>query len=340
MKIKNEFVKIKTNKNEITLKNLILDKYLSIFSKCEYDEETAKQYGVGNKHLARCYVKLDVPLNKEIKHDMELVKSDFDIYLEEPVITQIGNENIVSILYGYTNEYGYYDIKEDIYVFNFQQLGEHKITAIAFGNANDDMLAILDTSTYDLSIPAESIINISRKDNFSTDAILSGADFPLHLAPIGIKETKLFGDQAMFAYEYGLLYSVGLSGTPGVMQEEYVVGEDIEVVPIDDYSFKFALIKSTENTKYPQLTTQPSLSKFPVRFNTIAEKQPLATFFPNSTKYPMQPDYKYIIMKFKTYYIHRTLDSIVWTGEEYTLSIYTETKGLFEVVTKIERGDE
>lgn len=339
MKIKNEFVKLKTKNREITLKNLILNNYLSIFAKCQYNEFSAQYYGSGNKHMSRCFLKLDTPLEQEIKPDMFIYENSFDIFLEQPSITQNGNANNVSILYGFSNKYGYYDIEKGTWVHDYKLLGERKITAIAFGNTSD-IFAILDTSSYDLKIPEDSLLNVSRKDNFSTDALLNGADFPLHLAPIGIREVKLFGDQAMYVYEYGILYSVGLSGAPNIMQEEYILGEDVEIVPVDDYSFKFALIKSTENTKYPQSSYQPSSTKYPVRFNTLLEKHPETSYYPSSNKYPLQSDYKYIILKFRRYYIHGTLGTFVWTGKEYTMSIYTEKKGLFEVITRIERGDD
>lgn len=340
MKISNEFVKVKTKDREVTFKNLILNNYLSLFASCQYNETSAQYYGTGNKHMSRCYLKLDTPLEQEISPDMFIYEDSFDIYLHEPSIAQSGNASNVSILYGFTDEYGYYDINKGGFVYDFHELGEHKITAIAFGNDITNIFAILDTTTYDLTIPADAVLNISRQDNFSTDAILSGSDFPLHLAPIGIRNVGLFGTQALYYYQYGLLYSVGLSGTSNIMQEEYVVGEDIEVIPVDDYSFSFALIKSTENTKYPQTTTQPSSSEFPVRFNVLMERHPLTTTYPDSNGYPMQSDYKYVIMKYRVYYIHPTLGTFVWTGQEYTMSIYTEVKGLFEVVTKIERGDD
>lgn len=338
MKIKNEFVKVKVNNRNVTLKNLILNNYLSIFSKCQYDEFSAQYYGSGNKHMSRCFLKLDTPLGQEVRPDMFIYEDSFDIFLEDPSITQTGSSNNVSILYGFNDEAGYYDISKGTWIYDFHDLGEHKITAIAFGNTSN-IFAILDTSNYDLKIPANSLLSISRKDNFSTDAVLNGAEFPLHLAPVGIREKKLFGNQFMYAYEYGILYSVGLSGTRNIMQEEYVLGEDIEIVPIDEYSFKFALIKSTENTKYPQSSYQPSATKYPVRFNTLLEKHPEISYYPSSNKYPMQSDYKYIILKFRRYYIHGTLGTFVWTGKEYTMSIYTEKKGLFEVITRIERGD-
>lgn len=339
MKISNEFVKIKTKGREFTLKNLILDNYLSIFAKCEFDKLTCQYYGTGNRHMNRCYLKLDTPLEKEIKSDMTIFEQDFDMYLEEPTISQTGNSNNVSILYGFDNEFGYYSITKEKWEYDFREIGEHKITAIAFGNGGD-IYTILDTSNYELIIPNDSFLSISRKDNFSTDAILMGIDFPLHLAPIGNRNKGLFGSKALYYYEYGILKSVGLSGTAGIMQEEYIVGEDVNVIQNTDSSFKFALIKSTERTKYPQITTQPSSTKYPVRFNTFAEKHPLTTVYPNSGKHPMQSDYKYVVMKFQTYYIHPTLGEFVWTGKEYTMSIYTEVKGLFEVVTKIERGDD
>lgn len=339
MKIRNEFVKVKTKNREVTLKNLILDSYLSVFARCEFDELTCQYYGIGNRHMSRCYLKLDTPLEKEIKTDMFVFESDFDIFLNEPTISQSGSANNVSILYGFNDEFGYYDILKGEWVHDFHELGSMKITAIAFGNESD-VFAILDTSDYDLNVPSDSFLSISRRDNFSTDAILIGEDFPLHLAPIGIRNKGLFGDQVLYYYEYGILYSVGLSGTAGILQEEYVVGEDLYVIQNADNSFKFALIKSTERTKYPQATTQPSSTRHPVRFNTFAEKHPLVSIYPGNSRYPMQSDYKYVVMKFKTYYIHPTLGTFVWTGREYTMSIYTEIKGLFEVVTKIERGDD
>lgn len=341
MKIRNEFVKIKTKEREFTFKNLILDNYLSVLMRCEFDELTCQYYGNGNRSMSRCYLKLDTPLEKEIAKDMYVFEQDFDIYLNYPTINQSGTPNAVSILYSFDDQFGYYDIENGSWQIDFHQLGNRKITAIAFGN-DTEVFAILDTSNYNLFVPADSYLSVSRRDNISTDALFNtkdNLDYPLHLAPIGIRDKGLFGDQALYYYEYGILYSVGLSGTAGILQEEYVLGEDAYVIQIDDFSFKFALEKSTERTKYPEVTIHPSSTRFPVRFNAFDEKHPSTIIFPGNNKYPMQSDYKYVVMKFRTYYIHPTLGTFVWTGKEYTMSIYTETKGLFEVITKLERGD-
>lgn len=338
MKISNEYVKINTGNREVTLNNLILDLYISVFVRCQFDLFSAQYYGTGNKYMYKCYIKLDTPLEQEIKPDMFIYENSFDIYLQSPTISQVGNANAVSVLYGFSNKYGYFDEKQGSWINDYHNLGEHKITAIAFGNNSGDIFAILDTTNYDLDIPKDSVLSISRKDNFSTDATIKGADFPLHLAPLGIRSIKEIQDTNIFIYEYGLIYSVGLGVTSGIMQEEYIVGEDVEIKQIDDFSFKFILQKSTDNTYYPYVSYQPTSSKFPTRYNVAKEIYPNSLLYTSTNKYPLQSTYKYIIMKYKGYYVDEK-GQIIYTGKEYTMSIYSEKKGLFDVITKIERND-
>lgn len=346
MKISNEYVEVKFGNKKLTLKNLILDEYLSILARTQYDKEEAVKYGFGAKYFKRCYLKFDEPI-EDISSSMTLSEADFDIYFDGTTITVSNNINSTSILYKFTSEYGYYDINQGKYIYDFfSEIGGKKITAIGFStrqdiiNTDSKILAILDTSNYSLNVPIDSPLIISRKDNSTTDAVFNSkdVDFPLHLSSIGLRQIRLFGDQALHSSEYGLIYSVGLGSSAGVMQEEYIVGEDVDIKQIDDYSFKFVLQKATENTYYPNNGIYLSSSKYPTRYNVIKEIYPQNEIMPTSGKYPMQSTYKYIIIKYKCYYVD-TNKQIVYSGKEYTMSIYSEKKGLFDVITKIERDD-
>lgn len=344
MKISNEYVEVKCGKEKVTFRNLILDEYLSILIKTQYDNNEAISYGFGSKYFKRCYLKFDTPL-ENISPNMSLSDEDFDIYFDGVTITSSNNINNASVLYKFTSEYGYYDIKQDKYIYDyFSEIGGKKITAIGFSTRDDiiqttnKILAILDTSNYNLTVPIDSPLIISRKDNSVTDAIFNSKDveFPLHLSPLGLRQIRLFGSQALYSSEYGIIYSVGLGSSAGVMQEEYIVGEDIDIKQIDNFSFKFVLQKATENTYYPNNGIYLSSSKYPTRYNVIKEIYPQNEIMPTSGKYPMQSTYKYIIIKYKCYYVD-TNKQMVYSDKEYTMSIYSEKKGLFDVITKIER---
>lgn len=343
--IKNKYISISNNKNIVTLKNMILNKYLSLFSKCQYDENFCKQYGKGEKALSRCYIKLDVPINKQINSDVNLSDDDFDIYFGIPIVKQTGTNNYIEINYSYSTTSGYFYSGDEELVGNLNtdmnEINNRKVTAIGFGNKNGEIFTIVDTDNYNIYISDGYNFRITRCDTFSTDSTYYNTTFPLHLSPLGnISSVMLdFYYEDLPNFNYGIIYSVGFSSTFGILENEFVIGKDIEIETIDDYSFKFVLSKKVDKTIYPSSSVMPGSNKYPTAYVPIIEFYPRLNSHPSSSKYPLRAEYKFIVIKYKEYFINEE-NEIEFTGNEYMMYYYNETNGIFNFVTKIERGDE
>ena len=345
MNIDNRYVLINCgNGKVVTLKNLILNNYLSIFSKCQYDKDICKQYGNGEKTLSRCYLKFDNPIEKDITPNMNLSGNDFNLYFASPIVKQTGTINSIEITYTFRSDSGYFnpedkEITENV-MYDIDKFYNRKITAIAFGNQKGEIFTIIDTFNYNMYITDSSEFRIIRCDIFNTDALCYNSDFPTHLAPIGKNSSLLLSlYEPPAKYEYGILYSIGLSSTLGILESEFIIGKDIEVEVIDDYSFKFVLSKKMDKTIYPSSLIMPGSNKYPTAYVPIVELYPRLNLHPNSSKYPLRAEYKFIIIKYKEYFINEE-NEMEFTGNEYMMYYYNETNGIFNFITKIERGDE
>ena len=311
MIVKNEYIKIKTDK-EYTLKNYIYDSYLAKISRYQYDKSEL------NIRFKYCYIKTETPLEDITNATF----NDFDILIELNVHSK-GNENTVECIYT-TKVNNEFKIKEGEYEGK-------KITAIGFGNYENNFIvyACLDTSNY--SIYYNKNMQIERKDKFITDAY-ADIDYPENLSPVNSKVTVYISQRgADFVYASTNLYSIGFGTRRGEMQEEYIIGEDIDVDVIDDYSFGFKLRKGLEPNKYPTPTTYTN-NLYPLPIKITREIHPSVNLYAGN-KVPLLSDYKYIIYKYEYY------DEYQDYGEYFTVSLPNDTKGLFEIVTKIERSD-
>lgn len=122
------------------------------------------------------------------------------------------------------------------------------------------------------------------------------------------------------------------------MKEEYIIGQDIDINVIDDFSFSFKLRKGLEPNKYPTLTTYTN-NLYPLPLKVSKEILPNINLQPSSNKYPLLSDYKYIVYKYRYYYFNDKQSEYIDLDEYFTMSLPNDTKGLFEIVTKIERSD-
>ena len=311
MIVKNEYIKIKTNK-EYTLKNYIYDSYLSKISRYQYDKTEL------SIRFTACYLKIETPLADITNATYE----DFDVSIDLNVYGK-GNKNTAECIYTLK--------PNSMYYINEGEYQGKKITAIGFGIYEEDntIYACVDTSNY--SIYFDTNVSIERKDKFTTDAY-ADIDYPENLSPVNSKTATYIsqhGSEILSASTN--LYSIGLGTRRGEMQEEYIIGEDIDVDVIDNFSFGFKLRKGLEPNKYPTPTTYAG-SLYPLPIKVTREIHPSVNLYAGN-KVPLLSDYKYIIYKYEYY------DEYQDYGEYFTVSLPNDTKGLFEIVTKIERSD-
>lgn len=338
MKISNEFVKIRQDDKEMTLKNLILNSYLKLFSKTQYESiEDGLISDNRKKSLDICFVKLDTTLDN-INPDSVFDIDDFDFYINavNKNLDYSSQGSSITYTYGIRESDGIYDIKNGVYVDDLSDFIGKKITALGFGNVNDNIFAVIDTSNYSITIEDRRSLNIMRKDNFTSNAICDNN--PYHLNPMG-RGRMLYNNGLRAAIVYAKLYSVGLGRTLGELEQEFVVGEDVEVNIIDDYSFSFNFKKGDVENLHPGNNEHPNSSKFPIAEFVARYQFPRSTFYAHSSKYPMRTDYRYVIYKYRLYYTTQG-DSMVELDEYYTMNYITDNRGLITVNLKIERNGE
>jgi len=207
-----------------------------------------------------------------------------------------------------------------------------KITAIGFnvwfnkkieGNESTylPILAVLDTSNYNIYLQKDQHLNITRRDIITTDTLFYSNDKekvsgPLHLAPYGkiIENNK---------YMQGILYSVGLSSYLDYIDKEFVIGEDIQV---------------------QQKGNELNINDIE---NYLSLDNPLFCsdgLYCSSDLYPAKTNYKYIILKYKVWQMVRygTSDAVgeelTDTGYYYHQAIPINKFGKNNLIIKYERG--
>lgn len=332
MKIQNKYVDIKLGKHTLRKHNFFLDSYLSQFSKCQYvfDFNDLKNLG------SAIYIKLDTPLNN-VEYSTELSSSDFDMYISYGRLQTIRNSNNLSAIYTYTNAVSFFLYENGSWV-EYQDrtiLDGRKITAISFR-----LQTFLDTRDYNLVFEGDKVLNISREDLIVTDAIYRGeGEFPYHLDVEDKWKEDPFYSEASYPIRTRL-YSVGLGYNPGQMQEEHIIGADVENVEVnveDDFTYNFVITKATDSGIYPG-NLYPSATLQPKTFKIKTSLYPNTKIYSGANIYPRAGDYKYIIMKYKNYYVDRGSETHE-LDETYTMSFYTGKEGLLTVRDKIERSD-
>lgn len=339
MKIKNEYVKIKSKDREISLNNMIFDKYLEYFFQRQYDDEKLIEYDMSIQ-MTYCFIKFDELTKKITESNLDnngnqiITTNDFDIAIPINSMLKVGNESSTSTIYDYSVRKGIWDIKTGITTFDFNEYVGKKISALGFGW--NEIFACIDTTNYSIYIESEGL-NISRKDTFSSDAICVGYDYPVHLATSGETYCYTDGKGETSSSEYAQLYSIGLGKTIGVIDEEYIIGEDIKIIKEDDKGFGFNLETGVDDNIYPSNMLYCSDELYPMPINVKTEIYPEKTLYCSDEIYPSDSNYKYIIYKYRLCYLTRG-SSIEKLDKYYTMNFEFNTKGLFEIITKIERA--
>ena len=334
MKFENEYVKIKTNK-EVIMHNYIYDSYLELFSKSQYDTNEQNISKMNNeKNFYSCFIKLE----NKIEDIKNTTKSEFDLAIYDPIINVNGNNNSVTTTYNYMTTNGkIYNLKEqkEEYLNIYKN---KKITAIAFGL--NEVMACIDTSDYSVYIIEGETLAIARRDKMITDGECVGIDFPLHIAPVSNK-TQILESEAIYVPIWARLYSIGFGTTKGIIDDEYIIGKDIEVIEESSTEFGFNLLKGFEESIYPNEDLYVGDNLYPMPLYIKKEIYPSTDLYTGDSVYPMKSNYKYIIYKYRLFYCDTMQDRIINLDKYYTLNYYdNKTKGLFEIKTKISRKEE
>lgn len=338
MKIKNDYIKIKTNSKETTLHNYIYDNYLKNFTLSQYVlglEENSYNENINlnnKKTMKMLYIKFTTPL--EDYTDASI--SDFDIYMTTfESINKTTTNNSVSVFYIYNldNVNSLSDSLEDYY-------GE-KITALGFGD-DEEIMACVDTSLYDIYLLEEEHMQIMRKDIISTDGECVGYDYPVHLSPLENYSKTTFGENTGYLAR---LYSIGFGTQKGTINsQEKIFSEkadgSLDVKYINDKEFSVNMIKQTEQSQYPSIIKYASSTKYPLALNVLREIYPdIIPKTPSNSKYPLASNYKFIVIKYRLFYYDYSLGGVerIETNNFYTVNIPLTTDGLFEFKFKMTR---
>lgn len=294
MKIRNDFIKIKTKNKNITIQNTILDNYL--------DELAKGNLGTGSKRIKTCHIKLDTPIKFETSS--LIPKTAFDFYFYAPSFYETPSKNSNTIQYDFFTQYAATTVNGEYINVDVSYYKDRKIASIGFGvGDNDNIVAIVDISNYDLRI--NSFLSISRKDIISTDLEFKSDifEYPLHL---------LFEEYLMTYKDNNTvrakLKEIGLSNTKDKIKER---------ISITNTSVKNGTltIKDLKN------------------INSYAR-----TYLPNFTPfYSTRSNYKYIFYIYEvTYYTYNPTIQHVW-GEYYQIDNLDLT-GEIEANIKYERS--
>lgn len=330
MRIKNEYIKIKTDK-EIVLHNYIYDEYLKIFSKSQIEEDESNLSNYNEmKTLVFCYIKFDTRINNAKNASTE----DFDIRIMVAQNEIAGNQKTINAQYTYTSKKMITNASGSKIIKDLNEYVGKKITALGFGI--NTICACVDVSNYSIYIIKDEELSIARKDIISSDAVCDGVDYPVHLAPIFETITYESAGRKYQAPIYAKLYSIGLGQAVGKMSEEYIIGKDIDVKEESDTSFGFNVRKGNEQSVFPKNNLYCGSCKYPLPLYVGRELYPNVNLYSSNKLYPLESNYKYIIYKYEMYYFDR--GSAKHTLNYYTMSLYNSTKGIFEILTKIERN--
>ena len=338
MKVKNEYVKIKSGKKEYTLRNYIYDSYLKLFSDCQKE---LYDYGYGitetnDTKLSACCIKFDT----ELEDYTNANTSDFDLFIPIKQYSLTGNESGTSTIYEYSSLMINYYNPIDLTPYDGK-----KITAIGFCGITRwidvtpvyKLYACLDTSYYSIYVDKTQGIEISRKDTIQSNAVCDGYQYPLHLSPILERFSEEDDEHhGAIARIRPILYSVGFGNMRGKMAQEWIIGQDAEIQTIDNFKYGVAMKNPVNVPLYPLNIIHPSNGLYPIQPEFKETIHPQEERYPSNSIYPIKAGYNYIIFKYRLYY--NVLNDIVYLDEYYTMSYAYNPKGIFIATNKIERG--
>ena len=344
MILSNKFIKIQTNKQNVTSHNYIFDRYLEFVNKSQFKTSNNTDLDKYNqKKIAKyCLVKFDEPITDYTTITYE----DFDAMIYRQSYNVTGKDNQVNCTYIYNSADYFSSVYDPNTHLDINDYVGHKVTALAFSNGwydydeiqeqstyNPDILAYIDVSEYNIVIAQDEKMIITRSDDFTSNMQCDGIDFPKHLAPYYMYSHAEDTDESPI---YARLYSIGFGASRGIMQEEYTLDDNEIVIDKTDTDFSFWIKTGEKRTIYPSLSLQPRNNRYPMKDYQYIEQYPSTTFLPSNSRYPMKSNVKYIIFKYKLCYYNYN-EELVDMEDEYTMSYYSPIIAYFKVKNKIER---
>lgn len=335
MKVKNEYIKIRTGKKKYDFHNLILDNYLTKFvlNQISNNASTSLEY---------CLLKFDTPFTN-ITEESQIQCRDFDVCLIPPKVwEQEEGEKQISITYKYINTGMIldYDIGEGI--TDFSKFYGRKITAIGFSpffNPNVYIGAVLDTSNYEIYFMKNQPLEVIRKDNISSDAdFVSNSKLiksPTHLLPMGCEQIIYqppieYDDGAFASFNdrgYGIIYSIGFTpfypSANTKLEEELILDQDIQI----NYNQNVLILSPITNAEVLTKKLSPSTN-----------------LAPRNSLCPRAVNYKYCVIKYKIFQtVHSLYDGEIIetetdTGLYYYQILPIDKFGELKLQIKYERG--
>lgn len=315
MKIENKFIKISNGKKNFKLKNHIQDWYISAYAQRQYNLSG----DFADLRLNTLLIKFDEPLYSPAYGE------GYDVQLDGTINQEYSDNYVKTDYYYRTSDLHNIDV-------DLSQWYGHKIYTLGFGKKGSGtgigIGAYLDVSDYDIYLTEDGFLDVIREDLMSSDAICNG--IPYHLAPLLDNKT-------------GVIYSVGLGTLRDRIDEEYIVGEDVEIEPLTgegEFGFQFTFGKTTDFTQYPQDSLFPLTNNFPTPFIVRdLEIDPLEDLYPSSDIYPMITNYKYVIYKYRVHQYTSPTSDATPTDEYYLMAYPYTRRGIIKINTKYERSD-
>lgn len=299
MKIKNKYVQIQIGNKTYTKTNMILNKYLNRI----FTNQINPSYSTAC-NITRCFLKLNTPL-ENISYDSEFSSSDFDIILESNTRSfkiqekkfnnySTKTKNGINVKYKFTSDgdFEYYDGSWKYGKQNeFNIFDGKKITAIGFSSDITGILAVLDVSNMNIILNGNEEFVVTRVDEFQSDAICDGFEYPLHLINFGAKYRA--NDQGYESCVVAQLYSIGLGNKVGLMENEHII--DFSQTNIQDNNITINFNELIKVGHYPSENLQLGF-------------------------YPTKDNSRYIILKYRLLEIETVTNTKTYLDEYYTMS--------------------
>lgn len=325
MKIENKLVSIRIGNKQYDLKNLITNNCLTRFARRQL-EPNRYNYIPNDIEMSYCLLKFDDPF--EINEDIELHNQDFDICLVKGpsyYVERVISSNRISVKYFYSTNF-LYDYKKATSDVSISDYYGKKIATIAFNSwfasdanssAKIPIMAIIDTSNYNIYLQENQNLSIVRQDTITSDAEFYCENFnikgPLHLLP-GYNLVKFNYENF---YTFGFLYSIGLSSWANRIDKEFILGKDIEAIQADN-----------------KITFENIENYFSKYFLYSGDN-----IYPSTSLYPCKKtDYKYVIFKYRVYTTPIIGNDLTPTEIYYYQAIPIDKWGLSNFVISYERG--
>lgn len=319
MKVRNDFILIKNGKQQIKIRNMILDTYIEKLIKYQFEIDKT-----GSLNMTAVFLKFDSELDFN-EHSI-LSKDDFDVGLEilasnYPQREMSPKEIINNYRYTFSEGKVAVDIKKGMAINSFKEYNGRKITAVGFSSyINGAIYACVDTRNYNLYYDATQVFSIERRDILSTDGQLYSTNVvkePIHLCAY-----KEIMEKSVRNRYSSIIKSIGLGNNAFKMTQEHTLIPYKDHTQINAESIfindKLTIEKKSEGL-FPEMDLYPSIDLHPARI-IIDNLYPSNNIYPGIDMYPVYSAYQYVQLKYE---IYKSTDwgEYIDTGNYYLLSM-------------------